>query len=161
MLLNAEMIEKYITSKEKGVKAIVGIDLTVQKMRRIVGGSLWSDKTELDEYEDLEIFTHIDGRLFYSLEPGGYSVTFEQGIQLPDNVTGFIRHRSSMVRMGATITSGVFDPNFYTDNMGAVLFTIAPISIELKSRVAQLILMENYATTHLYNGQWQGSKDYK
>jgi deoxycytidine triphosphate deaminase len=74
--------------------------------------------------------------------------------------TAFIRHRSSLLRMGWTCTSGVYDPGFVVDEMGAVITGTTNIFIEKGSRIAQIIVAENHRAD-LYDGQWQGSKDVK
>ena len=58
------------------------------------------------------------------------------------------------------ITSGVYDPGFEVDEMGAVLIATQPITIEIGARVAQIIIFDNF-DAELYAGQWQGSKDVK
>ena len=96
------------------------------------------------------------------LEKGIYSLTFEQHISLPNNVCGEIVHRSSLLRAGCEITSGVFDPGFQSQ-IGATLFVKIPVFIEFGARVAQLKLEECYPVDKedLYNGSYQGEKDRK
>jgi deoxycytidine triphosphate deaminase len=58
------------------------------------------------------------------------------------------------------ITSGVYDPGFEVDEMGAVLIATQPIMIEKGARVAQIIIFDN-SEAELYDGQWMGEKDVK
>jgi dUTP pyrophosphatase len=157
MILSADQILDYVTTNNKGKSAQVGYDLTVKDIKTINGGTLHKDKTELEEYSDV-IKTNNDD--YFILSPGAYSLTFEQGIKLDNKHTAIIRHRSSILRMGAIITSGVYDPGFEVDEMGAVLINSKPISIQKGARVAQVIISENHSA-ELYDGQWQGSKDVK
>ena len=159
MLNNADQVEQLLQTNGKGAKAQVGYDLTLKEVKQIVGGTVFSDKTEVLPY--LEVPTSAkDGKTVYNLMPGSYSLTFEQGVKLPSNKTAFIRHRSSILRCGAIITSGVYDPSFYVDEMGAVLIVTRPITIEKGARVAQIIVFDNN-DAEAYNGQWLGEKDYK
>ena len=96
----------------------------------------------------------------FILPAGEYSLTFEQGVKLPSGKTAFIRHRSSILRCGGIITSGVYDPGFEVDEMGGVLIATQPITIEKGARVAQIIIFDNF-DAELYAGQWQGNKDVK
>jgi len=64
------------------------------------------------------------------------------------------------LRCGGIITSGVYDPSFYVDEMGGVLVATQPIDIELGARVAQVIIFENHKA-EAYNGQWLGALDKK
>jgi len=118
------------------------------------------DKTELEDYVDVMPTFTSNEKFLFQLQPGTYSLTFEQGIKLDANHTAFIRHRSSVLRCGGIITSGVYDPAFYVEEMGAVLVATQPIDIELGARVAQVIIFENHEA-EAYNGQWLGALDKK
>ena len=96
----------------------------------------------------------------YTLEPGTYSLTFEQGCKLDAKHTAFIRHRSSVLRAGGIITSGVYDSGFEVDEMGAMLIATERIVLEKGARCAQIIMFENYEA-ELYDGQFQKGKDVK
>ena len=159
MFLNAHQIEPLIQGTP-GKKAQVGIDLTVCSIKQISGGVLYKDKTDLQPYTSIGE-CNFDGKEGWQLIAGfAYSVTFDQGIKLGSIHTAFIRHRSSLLRVGWTCTSGVYDPGFEVDQMGAVIMGSSNIFIEKGARIAQIIVAENY-NADLYNGQWQGEKDVK
>lgn len=160
MLNNADQVEQLLQTNGKGAKAQVGYDLTVKEVKEIKGGSVMSDKTVVAEYLQVNPITFAEGRREFRLLPGSYSLTFEQGVKLPSGKTAFIRHRSSILRCGAIITSGVYDPGFEVDEMGAVMIVTQPITIEVGARVAQIIIFDNF-DAELYAGQWQGTKDVK
>jgi deoxycytidine triphosphate deaminase len=160
MLLNASEVELLLQTNNKGAKAQVGYDLTLKEVKRINGGIVMADKTIVDDYTALMPIKNTDGKFIYRLEPGTYSITFEQGIKLPTNRTAFIRHRSSVLRCGGIITSGVYDPGFAVDEMGGVLIATKSIIIEKGARVAQIIMFENQES-EAYDGQFQGNKDIK
>jgi len=159
MLNNAQQVEQLLDTNGKGAKAQVGYDLTLKEVKQIMGGTVFSDKTEVLPYLEVPTFA-TNSKTVYNLSPGSYSLTFDQGVKLPSNKTAFIRHRSSILRCGAIITSGVYDPSFYVDEMGAVLIVTRPITIEKGARVAQIIVFDNN-DAEAYNGQWLGEKDYK
>ena len=160
MLLNAHEVEGYLNTRGLGAKAQVGYDLTVKEIKKINGGVVMSDKTIINDYTPVTLMNNTNDKFVYKLEPGTYSLTFEQGIKLPTNRTAFIRHRSSVLRCGGIITSGVFDPSFYVDEIGAVLIATEHMIIEKGARVAQLIVFENHEAD-AYNGQFLGSLDKK
>jgi len=159
MLNNADQVEQLLQTNGKGAKAQVGYDLTLKGVKRINGGTVLSDKTIVDLYNEVPSY-ELEGKTRFTLEPGSYSLTFEQGVKLPSNKTAFIRHRSSILRCGGIVTSGVYDPGFEVDEMGAVLIATQPITIEKGARVAQIIIFDN-SEAELYDGQWQGTKDVK
>ena len=164
MLLNANQVEQMLVTNGKGKKAQVGYDLTVKDVKAIRGGILYADETQLEPYDQIETMSvqKVDGdhREVWSLKPGIYSVTFEQGCKLDDQTTAFIRQRSSVLRMGGTVTSGVYDPGFEVDEMGGVMTLTKSTVIEKGARLAQIIMMENNSA-ELYDGQWQKDKDVK
>jgi len=160
MLLNADQVIELLITNDKGAKAQVGYDLTLKGVKKINGGIVMSEKTIVDEYTEITPTKNTNDKLIFKLEPGTYSLTFEQGVKLPTNRTAFIRHRSSILRCGGIITSGVYDPGFEVDEMGGVLIATQPIIIEKGARVAQIIMFQNM-TAEAYNGQWQKDKDVK
>lgn len=160
MLLNADQVTELLTTNDKGAKAQVGYDLTLKGVKKVNGGIVMSEKTIVDEYTEVLPSRNLNEKLVFKLEPGTYSLTFEQGVKLPTNRTAFIRHRSSILRCGGIITSGVYDPGFEVDEMGGVLIATQPIIIEKGARVAQIIMLEN-VSAEAYDGQFQGSKDIK
>lgn len=161
MFANADSIVEFLVTRGKGAKAQIGYDLTVKNIKRIPGGSsVLTDKTQIIPYEEVSPIK-IDGdRYCYMLHPGTYSLTFDQGCCLDNKHGAFIRHRSSILRSGGIITSGVYDPGFQVDEMGAVLIVTVPFTIELGARVAQIVLFET-ETSQEYDGQFQGGKDVK
>ena len=159
MLNNADQVEQLLQTNGKGAKAQVGYDLTLKDVKRIRGGSVLQDATLVNEYAQVPTTTQ-NGREMFILPAGEYSITFEQGVKLPSNKTAFIRHRSSILRCGGIITSGVYDPGFEVDEMGGVLIATQPITIEKGARVAQIIIFDS-SEAELYDGQWQGAKDVK
>jgi dUTP pyrophosphatase len=161
MLNNAQQVEQLLDTNGKGAKAQVGYDLTLKEVKKINGGRVLSDKTNVAYYTDVPAHDQDGtGKIVFTLDPGSYSLTFDQGVKLPSNKTAFIRHRSSILRCGAIITSGVYDPGFEVDEMGGVLIATERITIEKGARVAQIIIFDN-SEAELYDGQWQGTKDVK
>jgi dUTP pyrophosphatase len=160
MLLNSQQVEAHLLTNDLGSKAQVGYDLTIKAVKKVKGGMVLKDKTIVDEYEEIPPTLTPTGKYVYHLMPGTYSITFDQGCSLPEDRTAFIRHRSSMLRCGASITSGVYDPGFEVDEMGGIMFVTQDIHIERGARVAQIIMFEN-TPAEVYNGQWQGQKDVK
>ena len=160
MILNADMQLQYLETRGLGSKAQVGYDVTLKAVRSINGGMVLVDKTIVDDYHDVLPIQSPTGKLLFKLDPGTYSLTFEQGCKLDNNHTAFIRHRSSVLRCGAIITSGVYDPGFEVDEMGGVMLATKPITIEKGARVAQIVVFENY-TAESYRGQYYKSGDIK
>lgn len=160
MLLNADQVAELLQTNNKGAKAQVGYDLTLKHISKVQGGIVMKDKTIVHDYSNVTPILNGYGQYVYHLEPGVYSLTFEQGCKLDSTHTAFVRHRSSVLRCGGIITSGVYDPGFEVEEMGAILFASEKIFLEKGARVAQIIMFENNEA-ELYNGQWMREKDLK
>lgn len=157
MVRNANFVESCLSSCVVGKKAQHGFDLTLQSVGALVSaGCVYKDKTVVCDYSPIQSNTSD----LYVLGSGVYSLTFNEGGRVPEKHCGWIKTRSSLVRNGSLIDSGLYDTGFYVDFFGAMLFVNHPIIIEQDARVAQLLFLEaEEAAT--YGGQWQGNKDKK
>jgi len=158
-----EIEEKYLKTNSNFHKVNqVGIDLSVNKIELINGMIMvLKDKTVVKPEMFQEVDTiEIDGKIGWRLSPGAYALTFNEGIRIPSNVTGFIQSRSSIYRGGAIISSPVWDPGFECESMGTTLLVNNIIFIEKNARVCQLFFHENHEPHELYNGQFQNKTNY-
>ena len=156
MLKNATFVESCLTNT-KGKKAQHGYDVTLKGVKKVgTGGAVMCDKSKTPHYESVPA---VEG--CFVLCKGVYSITFNEGGEIPKNSSGFFKHRSSVARCGGEIYSGWYDTGFCCENFGAILVVhVDSISIEHNARVAQLLLFaSDEAST--YDGQWQGEKDVK
>jgi deoxycytidine triphosphate deaminase len=145
----------------KGAPAQVGYDLSLKAVQQISGkgvamGKVLKSGTTLTTYTPMSTIM-VDGAEGWILYAGVYDLTFNEGCNIPDNRTGFIKQRSSLYRNGTIINSAVFDPGFKTDNMGTVAYVFETIFIEKDARVAQMYFHEN-ESAEKYDGQWQNDK---
>lgn len=130
------------------------IDLTVKEIRLIIdGGILYKDakpaiylSNKLEDYNER-----------WKLEKNqAYDIVFNEYVKIPKGMVGFINCRSSLNRIGAFITTGLYDSGF--DNyIGAVLRTDCKISIEKNARIATIFFVKA-EEAKLYAGQYQGKK---
>jgi len=135
MLLNSDQASVFLTG---GKKQQVGIDLTVKNIRKIEGGSITIDYgTKPNPYTEVER-GNLDS--VFVLPRGIYSLEFDQGVKLDNKHAGLIIHRSSINKVGAKILSGIYEPGFWCDTIGATLHVIdKPVYIERGARIAQFI----------------------
>ncbi len=162
LITGKEINEKYVTPSMFTKVNQVGVDLSVSKIEKIKGGVVvLQDKTIVkpESYENVETIV-VGDKHMWVLEPGSYAITFNEGIKIPSNLTGFMLQRSSLMRGGATIVSSVWDSGFETAFMGTTMIVNTPITIELNARIAQFFMHENHEPHELYSGQWQGKTNH-
>lgn len=94
----------------------------------------------------------------YWLDPGYYEVVLDASCKIPNNIAGYFKSRSSVVRCGGDIRSGQYDAGFETDTCGCFLKVEIPMVIEVGARVAQFICYESEPVENTYDGQYQNQK---
>lgn len=159
LLTSKEILKRGIVIPSQYSKPTqVGIDLSVCKVERILGGSVvYKDLTILDPLNFMEVETvRIDGKECWRLDKGSYAITFNEGCKIPADATGFVLHRSSLYRTGTSIVSPVWDSGYETEKMGTVMIVSVFLILEKNARAAQMFFHQNAPVDELYNGQWQG-----
>ena len=167
MLLNSNQIANHIIESEFSKRAQIGIDLSVCKIEHISGGSVvYKNKTHIDPsfYQEVGL-TKLDDKDCWRLDKGVYSVTFNEGIKVPQDCAAKITHRSSLYRTGTIIESPWWDPGFYCDTMNTTMIVTNSIIIEKNARIAQIAFWRIEEVGEQYGGegsQFQGlSTSYK
>lgn len=147
--------EKYIQQE--------GIDIRVAKISKIKKGDVGcipaEGKTYIPSYETIEPLHLRKGEqkvYGWMLPVGVYDVEYIEGIDVPAGKACKPISRSSLVRCGCRVDSGLFDPGFHSEHMGSMLFVNSPIVLEVGARLAQVVCLESNEVDNLYDGQWQG-----
>lgn len=167
MILNSDNVLDFIPSglQQFGKKAQVGIDLSIKNITKIVGGKLFQNgKKNIKEYKNVSFYINDEGIKTWKLNKGVYSLTFDQTVQLDTKHCGKIVNKSTILRIGGFITSGVYDPGFKSsdEGCGATLFVFEDNSIEIEkgSCLVQLVIEEcEEAESYSEKGSYQHNKD--
>lgn len=128
------------------------IDLTLKSIKLITGGELMKESCKIKRDE-----LKCEGNVFNLHEGQAYNVEFNEFVSIPNDIVAFVIHRSTLNRMGAQITSGIYDSGF-NNYAGAVLKTARKIKIEKNTRIATMFFIQA-ESSHIYNGQYQGERD--
>ena len=128
-----------------------GIDLTVENIYVFVSQVEFAGK--LKEMPVEEIFPDSDG--YWDLSPGAYLIRYGEIVSVPKGVVGLVLPRSSLLRMGCTLFTAVWDSGYEGRGVG-LLAVLNPKGIRLKrgTRIGQLIFLRA-KTSDVYRGQWQ------
>ncbi|RLG77208.1 MAG: deoxyuridine 5'-triphosphate nucleotidohydrolase [Thermoprotei archaeon] len=129
-----------------------GVKLHLDKLFKFRSpGFLGAQQRELPHVEEVE---HVDG--VYRLGPGVYRIRYREVIKVPPNAMALAFPRSSLLRMGVTIYTAVWDPGYEGRGEG-MLTVFNPFGIELEAgcQVAQLIFIElDRPTKRVYRGAY-------
>lgn len=168
MVLNSDEVMKIVKDPyDLAMPQQHGVDLTLREVYTLdaqsKAGCVYREKTfpptlqevEKTSYDALPYATSVKSG--WLLQPGLYSLEFDQGVKIPAHCKANIIHRSSIARCGGQIYSGEYDAGFETENAGAFLVVHVPFFIEEHARVAQLVVQEvRGIIERQYDGQWQG-----
>ena len=134
-----------------------GIDLTLNSIRRFcTEGHIGFDNTErkLPSYESVD----FDTAGWAHLDQGSYIVTFNEKINMPDNLIALARPRSSILRSGASIESAVWDAGYSGRSESLlVVFNKSGLKLSKNARIVQLVFIQlDQPTSEPYSGAYQG-----
>jgi len=134
-----------------------GVELTLQKVERFLSaGTLAFDNKErkLPEAETLE-FDASDG---IELKPGAYLVTFNEIVSIPKDMAAIARPRSSLLRMGATMETALWDPGYRGRSQSLlVVYNSQGLRLKRNARLMQLVFMRlEMEADKVYSGIYQG-----
>jgi len=120
------------------------------------GRLLW-DSVELPEYREVKPSDSNE----YVLAPGAYKIRYAEYVEVPEKAVAFAFPRSSLLRMGATIYTAVWNPGSKGKGEGLlVVFNEHGLVIERGSQVAQLVFMPlDKATVFQYQGVFLGEDE--
>lgn len=139
-----------------------GIDLTIKRASCI---NLFSPSV-LSEEKKFTIHRHIDdiepetadgwgdvpdGMVGFVLTEGAYDIEFNEFVKIPEGVAALLLLRSSFVRAGHKMFSGLYDQGF-SNYAGAVLHIAGEAFVEQHMRVAQIVFVPSQGSGKLYAG---------
>jgi dUTP pyrophosphatase len=134
-----------------------GIDLTVAAIVRVVGAAhvgFSSDETRPAPAEALEF--DADGWLF--LPRGNYRARLAERVNIPPDIVGFARARSTMIRNGISVNTAIWDSGYsgYSE-VGLVVHNEHGLYLKRGARILQMYFFQlDDAVDKAYNGRYQG-----
>lgn len=150
---NADLIRDFGLSPDVQIQPN-GCDLTVKSIHSFdTEGELKTDSKTIPVYGDINWPQH--GIIY--LRPGGYFMRLNETVTLPTNMIALARPRSTLVRSGVTVGTGVWDAG-YTGQSGVSLFVHHPRGFRIHKNAPVLQLVFAYLNDHVgtpYNGSYQ------
>jgi dUTP pyrophosphatase len=132
-----------------------GIDLTLRQVAMLQSpGKIAADNSQrvVSSLSPLV----FDGLGYIQLAPGIYSITYNEVINLPQNVMALATPRSSLLRCGVTVNTAVWDAG-YSGRSESLLVVYHPQGFQLQrnARIIQLIFFRLTEQTQGYQGIYQ------
>jgi len=133
-----------------------GIDITLREMAVLQSPGKIAVKNSQREISTLAPLV-FDGLDFIDLMAGAYIVTYNEVVNLPNNIMALARPRSSLLRCGVTVNTAVWDAG-YSGRSQSLMVVYNPQGIRLQrnARIVQLIFLELTRETEGYHGRYQG-----
>lgn len=133
-----------------------GVDLTIAAVHRFTGAGRIATDNAGRVLPELEVVApDEDG--WFDLAPGPWHITYNEVVDLPEDLMALGRPRSSLGRSGVTIHTAVWDAG-YRGRSTSLLQVVNPAGfrVQLNARVMQLVFFSlNSATASGYSGQYQ------
>jgi len=91
------------------------------------------------------------------LKRGTYLIVFNEIVKMSNDLIGFLRPRSSLIRSGASIFSSLWDPGYCGKSSSLlVVFNKNGLKLKKNARVAQMVFVKlSKATKKIYSGIYQ------
>lgn len=133
-----------------------GIDLRLNKLWLLEGMSEVPREGKA-KFEGRVTEQHpSDGWFHLRPQPGVYVVDFLETVHVRDGHVASIVTRSSLVRSGVDVVSGLWDTGF-EGKLGASLRLINQVRLQWGAKLAQLVVSESEFNGKRYEGRYQSS----
>jgi dUTP pyrophosphatase len=96
---------------------------------------------------------------WWCLQPGFYEIVFQNEIRLPKGEAGFVIPRSSLVRNGIYLATGLYDSGYEGMMVSGLHVTVGPFYVKKGTRLAQFLLFEA-ETLRKYDGAYGNRKQH-
>jgi len=133
-----------------------GIDLTVASIESYAS----SGEIDFDNSKRKLPRMELTGRFgdTWKLSPGAYLVTFKEVVNVPPDCMGLARPRSTLLRLGATVETSIWDPGYKGRSQSMlVVHNRNGITIHPSARLVQMVFLPlNKVAEKLYTGIYNG-----
>ncbi len=99
----------------------------------------------------------FDGLGFVDLIPGAYIITYNEVVNLPNDIMALARPRSSLLRSGVTVHGAVWDAGYSGRSQSLmVVHNESGFRLQRNARITQMVFMPLTGETEGYSGTYQG-----
>jgi len=151
VVLSPETLMSVLQIDEEALDC-AGLRLHLDKVFKLKSlGRITTSSRELPEVEEM---SPVNG--FFKLEAGAYRIRYREYVRVPPNAVALALPRSTLIRMGVTIFTAVWDPGYEGRGEGLlVVFNPFGVELEAGAQVAQLVFISmDRETKKLYRGAY-------
>ncbi|MBU2536450.1 MAG: deoxyuridine 5'-triphosphate nucleotidohydrolase [Chloroflexi bacterium] len=133
-----------------------GIDLTLREVSLLQSaGTIAVDNSQRQVSELAPLV--FDGLGYIDLVAGIYLITYNEIVNLPEDITALAAPRSSLLRCGVTINTAVWDAGYAGRSQSLmVVYNPQGFRLQRNARIVQLIFFKLTGKTRGYRGTYQG-----
>jgi dUTP pyrophosphatase len=134
-----------------------GIDLRIERVQRLTSPGLLGAADAVREPAAREdVPSDKDG--WWDLHRGAYVITYRERVNIPTDLMGLLRPRSSLLRSGVAIHGAVWDAGYSGRGEGLLsVLNSRGYRLQRGARVAQLVFFRlGAATAEGYRGRYHG-----
>ena len=153
-LLDRGLVKSTIDSDQQ--IQMCGLELTLMKVEGFKSaGAVDFDNSRRIVSDTEELKFDLSG--WVALEMGAYLVTYNEIVEIPEDLAAIARPRSSLLRSGAALETALWDPG-YRGRSQSLLVVHNPHGLRLKknARLMQLVFIRlSRASDKVYSGMYQ------
>ncbi len=157
-LVNTQHLVEGLSQRELNNPEGAGFDLQLEEVFKIKGNGFLGI-TERKTC-DIESVAKLGQDKHILIKPNDfYLVKTVETVNLPNNLVGILKPRSTLQRMGIFLRTTQISPG-YSGPLTFALKNVGPceVTIELGARIAHVLFAKVDGQTASYRGQWQGGR---
>lgn len=140
-----------LSNVQEGDSQPNAVDLRLRKVFKINDDLFEVSNDHKKHRGSLELKPDPEG--YYNLPPGHYEVVMENIINVGDNEAGWVITRSTLIRNGCFITSGLYDTGYHGVMAGVLHVTIGSARIKQGTRIGQYLSFDSESLS-AYDGDY-------
>ncbi len=132
-----------------------GVDLTVGEIYQFCEEGILDFDNSRRKIPRTELLRPEDE--WYSLKPGVYLVRYRESVEIPLDCVALVLPRSSLLRMGATLHTALYDSGYKGRGVGLlVVFNPFGVKLSKNARIGQIIFIKSEKVEKGYEGEYLG-----
>lgn len=159
-LVNKNKLVENLSERELKEPEGTGFDLRLGEVFTLEGdGFLGVTERETCPVKSVAVFDENKTQAVMVKPDDFYLVKTVETVNVPDNLVGILKPRSTMQRMGLFLRTTQIAPG-YSGELTFALKNVGPstVKLELGARIVHVMFAEVKGKTSLYRGQWQGGR---